>query len=122
MTLREMLAPTVQRIATALPSLLIGLGILLAGYVIAKIAAGIVSRILGRTRLDARTAEALGLTGPGAPTVMPPGFLRPYSRNSAIFCAGFSAGTASVDTISNISETGAKPFTGSYRPGWVAGT
>ena len=40
MTLREMLAPTVQRIATALPSLLIGLGILLAGYVIAKIAAG----------------------------------------------------------------------------------
>jgi len=28
MTLREMLAPTVQRIATALPSLLIGLGIL----------------------------------------------------------------------------------------------
>ena len=66
MTLREMLAPTVQRIATALPSLLIGLGILLAGYVIAKIAAGVVSRILGRTRLDARTAEAIGLTKPGA--------------------------------------------------------
>lgn len=66
MTLREMLAPTVQRIATALPSLLIGLGILLAGYVIAKIAAGVVSRVLGRTRLDARTAEAIGLTKPGA--------------------------------------------------------
>src|SRR6185436_9499545 len=46
MNLREMLAPTVQRIATALPSLLIGLGILLAGYVLAKIAAGVVSRVL----------------------------------------------------------------------------
>jgi len=67
MTLVEMLAPTVQRIATALPSLLIGLGILLAGYVIAKIVAGLVSRVLVRTNLDRRTAEAVGLTSPGAP-------------------------------------------------------
>ena len=67
MTLVEMLAPTVQRIATTLPSLLIGLGILLAGYVIAKIAAGFVSRALVRTNLDRRTAEAIGLTKSGAP-------------------------------------------------------
>jgi hypothetical protein len=67
MTLVEMVAPTVQRIATALPSLLIGLGILLAGYVIAKIAAGLVSRVLVRTNLDRRTAEAIGLTSSGAP-------------------------------------------------------
>ena len=67
MTLVEMVAPTVQRIATALPSLLIGLGILLAGYVIAKIVAGLVSRVLVRTNLDRRTAEAIGLTRPGAP-------------------------------------------------------
>jgi hypothetical protein len=67
MTLMEMLAPTVQRITTALPSLLIGLGILVAGYVIAKMAAGIVSRVLSRTRLDTLTAEGIGLTKPGGP-------------------------------------------------------
>ena len=39
-------------------------------YVIAKVAAGLVSRVLGRTHLDARTAEALGLTGPGAPVTV----------------------------------------------------
>jgi hypothetical protein len=70
MTLMEMLAPTVQRIATVLPSLLIGLGILVVGYVIAKIAAGILGRVLSRTRLDARTAEAIGLTKPGAPAAV----------------------------------------------------
>ena len=67
MTLMEMLAPTVQRITTTLPSLLIGLGILVAGYVIAKMAAGIVSRVLSRTRLDTLTAEGIGLTKPGGP-------------------------------------------------------
>ena len=66
MTGMEIVGPSVQRISTTLPSFLIALGILVVGYVIAKIAAGIVSRALGRTRLDARTAEALGLTKPDA--------------------------------------------------------
>ena len=66
MTGMEIVAPSVQRISTTLPSFLFALGILVVGYVIAKIAAGVVSRALGRTRLDARTAEALGLTKPDA--------------------------------------------------------
>ena len=67
MTGMEIVGPSVQRISTTLPSFLFALGILVVGYVIAKIAAGLVSRALGRTNLDARTAEALGLTKPGAP-------------------------------------------------------
>ena len=70
MTGMEIVAPSVQRISTTLPSLLFALGILVVGYVIAKIAAGLVGRALGRTRLDARTAEALGLTGAGAPATV----------------------------------------------------
>ena len=66
MTGMEIVGPSVQRISTTLPSFLFALGILVVGYVIAKIAAGLVSRALGRTRLDARTAEALGLTKPDA--------------------------------------------------------
>jgi hypothetical protein len=38
--------------------------------VIAKIAAGLVSRALGRTNLDARAAEALGFTKPDAPATV----------------------------------------------------
>jgi hypothetical protein len=67
MRLVEVLAPSVQRIATALPSLLFGLVILVVGYVVARIVAGILSRTLGRTRLDVRTAEAIGLATPGGP-------------------------------------------------------
>ena len=70
MTSAEVLVPSAQRIATALPSLLLGLVILVAGYVVAKIVSGLVSRALGRTHLDARTAEALGLTGAGAPVTV----------------------------------------------------
>ena len=70
MTGMEIVAPSVQRISTTFPSFLFALGILVVGYVIAKIAAGFVSRVLGRTRLDARTAEALGLTGAGAPATV----------------------------------------------------
>jgi hypothetical protein len=33
--------------------------------------------------------------------------------NSAAFCTGMSSGTVSALMISNISETGAKPFSGS---------
>ena len=66
MTGMEIVGPSVQRISTTLPSFLFALGILVVGYVIAKIAAGLASRALGRTRLDARTAEALGLTKPDA--------------------------------------------------------
>ena len=67
MTGMEIVGPSVQRISTTFPSFLFALGILVVGYVIAKIAAGLVSRALGRTRLDARTAEALGLTSPARP-------------------------------------------------------
>ena len=67
MTFMETLAPTVQRIATALSVAPHRPRILLVGYVVAKIAAGLLSRVLVRTRLDARTAEAIGLTKPGAP-------------------------------------------------------
>jgi hypothetical protein len=70
MTGMEIVAPSVQRISTTFPSFLFALGILVVGYVIAKIAAGVVSRVLGRTHLDARTAEALGLTGAGAPATV----------------------------------------------------
>ncbi len=66
MTGMEVVGPSVERISTALPSLLFALGILVVGYVIAKIVAGIVSRVLGRTHLDARAAEALGFAEPGA--------------------------------------------------------
>ena len=66
----EVLAPSVQRITIALPSLLLGLVILVAGYVVAKVAAGLLSRALRRTNLDTRTAEALGLTKPGAPATV----------------------------------------------------
>ena len=66
MTGMEIVAPSVQRISTTLPSFLFALGILVVGYVVAKIVAGVVGRALGRTHLDARTAEALGLTEPGA--------------------------------------------------------
>ncbi len=66
MTGMEIVGPSVQQISTTLPSFLFALGILVVGYVIAKIAAGLVSRAVGRTNLDARTAEALGLTKPGA--------------------------------------------------------
>ena len=67
MKLIEMLGPSVQRTATALPSLLFGLVILVVGYVVAKVTAGLVNRALVRTNLDRRTGEALGLTKPGAP-------------------------------------------------------
>jgi hypothetical protein len=67
MTGVEIVGSSVQRISTTFPSFLSALGILIVGYVIAKIAAGLVSRALGRTKLDARTAEALGLTKPDAP-------------------------------------------------------
>ena len=70
MTSTEILVPSVQRISTTFPSFLFALAILVVGYVIAKVAAGLVSRVLGRTHLDARTAEALGLTGPGAPVTV----------------------------------------------------
>jgi Mechanosensitive ion channel, conserved TM helix len=70
MTGMEIVGPSVQRISTTLPSFLFALGILVVGYVIAKVAAGLVSRALGRTNLDARTAEALGLTKPGAPATV----------------------------------------------------
>jgi hypothetical protein len=67
MTFMETLAPSAQRIATGLSSLLFGLVILLVGYVIAKIASGLVNRALGFAKLDTPTAEAIGLTKPGAP-------------------------------------------------------
>ena len=70
MTSTEILVPSVQRISTTFPSFLFALGILVVGYVVAKIAAGLVSRALGRTRLDARTAEALGLTSHDAPVTV----------------------------------------------------
>jgi Conserved TM helix len=70
MTGVEIVGPSVQRFSTAFPSFLFALGILIVGYVIAKIAAGLVSRALGRTNLDARTAEALGLTKPDAPATV----------------------------------------------------
>jgi hypothetical protein len=53
MTGMEIVGPSVQRISTTLPSFLFALGILVGGYVIAKVAAGLVSRVLGRTNLDA---------------------------------------------------------------------
>ena len=70
MTGIEIVAPSVQRISTTFPSFLFALGILVVGYVIAKIAAGLVGRALGRTHLDARAAEALGLTGSDAPATV----------------------------------------------------
>ena len=70
MTGMEIVAPSVQRISTTFPSFLFALGILVVGYVIAKIAAGLVGRALGRTHLDARAAEALGLTGSDAPATV----------------------------------------------------
>jgi hypothetical protein len=66
MTAMETLAPSAQRIATALSSLLFGLVILLIGYVVAKVASGLLSRALGLTKLDTPTAAAIGLTKPGA--------------------------------------------------------
>jgi hypothetical protein len=70
MTGMEMVGPSVQRISTTVPSFLFALAILIVGYVIAKIAAGLVSRALGRTNLDARAAEALGFTKPDAPATV----------------------------------------------------
>jgi hypothetical protein len=65
MTLVEIVTPFVNRVAIALPSLFFGLVILVAGYVVAKLAAGVLGRALGRTGLDARTAEVMGLRTPG---------------------------------------------------------
>ena len=62
-----------------------------------------------------------GEPGPGAPTDRPAGFFFPYSMNSAMFCAGLSAGTVSMLIISKNVVTGAKPFTGSYMAACVAG-
>ena len=62
-----------------------------------------------------------GDPGPGAPTDRPLGFFLPCSINSATVCAGLSAGTERMLTISKNVVIGAKPFTGSYEADFVAG-
>lgn len=63
----EAITPFLNRVMTSLPSLLFGLLILLVGYLVAKVSAGVVRRVVRRSTLDARTAELLGLEAPAGP-------------------------------------------------------
>lgn len=67
MTFTETIAPLLNQIMTSIPSLLFGVLILLAGYIVAKLGAAIVRRLLARTTVDTRISELLGLRPPLGP-------------------------------------------------------
>ena len=64
MSYTETIAPFVNRIMTGLPSLLFGFLILVVGYLVARLAAGLLGRTLRATTVDRRVAELLGLQPP----------------------------------------------------------
>jgi len=59
---------------------------------------------------------------PGEPSSRPPGFLLPQASRSATVVTGLSVGTTTRVGMRNVRLTGAKPFTGSYGAGAMAGT
>ena len=63
MTGTEIVAPSVQRISTTFPSFLFALGILIVGYVVAKIAAGLVGRALGHASPGLAQMVAASMAG-----------------------------------------------------------
>lgn len=64
MSYADTIAPFLNRIMTGLPSLLFGFLILVVGYLVARVTAGLLGRTLRATTVDRRVAELLGLEPP----------------------------------------------------------
>ncbi len=59
--LRETVIPALERTSSALPGVIKAIILLIAFWIVARLAGGLVTKLLGMTRLDNRAAQELGL-------------------------------------------------------------